>query len=594
MSFAVAKNNEASVTISTLLTENERVKQFGFTETELERTKEEILSDYEKSFNERNKKESQSYMWEYFSHFLNMEPTPGIEWEFESVKALLPGITLDEINRLTKTWVRNENRVVAVMAPEKEDAKIPDEAEIMKIIADVASSKIEAYIDKVSDKPLIGEMPDHVKVGKKKTNKNLGYTEWILKNGVKVILKPTEFKDDEVRFSAFSVGGNSKYEVKDYISAELTTDVIESSGLSEFDQIELDKKLSGKVVSVSPFISELQEGFNGRSSKADFESMLQLIYLYFTKPRVDEKAFSSLISRYKGVMENKAADPRSAFSDTVTVTLNQYSPYKRPWSVEILEEAKFKKIDYIFKDRFGDPSNFTFFFVGNINLKEAKPLIEKYLGALPVVNRNESWKDLNIRPPQGIVKKRFYRKMEVPKSTNYVAYTGNYEYTAKNRILLDMIADILDIRYTESIREEQSGTYGVGVWVRQSKYPYQGYKLNIRFDCDPANTDKLMAIVYEEIDKIRKEGPLQKDLHNTIENKLKERAEDIEENSFWLRTLKNMYYHGEMIEDINAYNEIVKGITAEDIKKAINDFLKADNYIEIIMMPEKVVEEAVE
>ncbi len=585
-SLAVAKNNAVDAAMKALLIENERLNQYGFAQSELERAKTSILSRFEKAFKERNKTESSNYSWEYFQHYLNNDPTPGVEWEYNMANKILPSISLEEMNMLPKKWISEENRVLAIMAPEKEDAVIPTKEEVLQWVNEVKSMNIEPYVDKVSDEPLISEVPEAGKVGKKKKNKALGFVEWKLKNGITVVLKPTDFKDDQILFSAFSYGGSSLYEAKDLMSVDLTTDLIENSGISRFDQIELEKKLAGTVVNVSPFIAGEQEGFRGSSSVSDFETMLKLIHLYFTNPRFDKKAFSSLITRYKGMMDNRSADPRSAFRDTVQVVMARYSDRARPMSSAMLDEANFNRIKYIYNGRFGDPSNFTFFFVGNIDLKEVKPLIETYLGSLPLVNRTESWKDDDIRPPKGMVKKMFRREMETPKGTAYIAVSGEYEYNAKNMMLLGMLNDILDIRYTESIREEESGTYGVGVWTSQNHYPYEGYVLNIRFSCDPVNVEKLTAIVYEEIETLKKEGPKAKDLHNVKENMLKERKESLKKNDFWLSTLKSLYFHEKEIKSMDEFNKLIESITDEDIKAAANNYY-GDNITEIIMLPKE-------
>jgi len=587
MAFAVAKNNEALRTLKTMFVENERVKQHGFTQTEFDRSKDEFLKQLEKAYNERNKQKSSKYCWEYFGNFLTDDPIPGIEYEFEKAKELVPGITLEEVNTLAKQWITEENRVIVITAPEKEDISVPTKEEVLATIESVKTETIEPYVDNVSDAPLLSVIPTPGKIDSKQKVKETGVVEWTFENGVKVVLKPTDFKDDEILFSSYSLGGSSIYDVKDDVSAGLTADVVGTSGIAEFDQIKLDKKLSDKNISVYPYIDELEEGLKGSSSVEDFETLLQLIYLYFTNPRFDETAYSSLMTRYEGFLENRAANPSSAYRDTVQVTMSSYNPRRRPFTKELLEEASFKRMEYIFKNRFGDPGSFTFYFVGNIDLKASKPLLEKYLGGLPKVSRNETWKDINVVRPTGIVEKTITREMEIPKSTVFVCFSGPYEYKREDNILLSALKDVLDVRYTETIREEESGTYGVGVSLKQSHFPKEEFQIRIQFECGPENVEKLKAIVFEEIEKIKKEGPVAKDINGVKENKLKKRKESLKENNYWLSGLKYNDFHGMNALDNEEYESIVSNMTADDIKNIAIKYLKSDNYVEIVMMPEE-------
>lgn len=586
MGFAVAKNDGIKRTLETLLVENERVKRHGFNESELERAKRVYLSQLEKQYNERDKQESQSYVWTYYSHFLQNEPTPGIEFDYAFARNLLPGITVNELNELAPRWITSDNRVVVITAPEREDVVIPMKDEILAAIELVEQMDIEPYVDKIANRPLIAEIPTPGSIDKIKKNKKLGTQEWLLSNGIRVVLKPTDYKDDEILMRAYSYGGSSLYDIDDLMSAGFSSDLIIESGISDFDKIQLQKLLAGKVVSVNPYISSSDEGFSGSASKKNLETMFQLIYLYFTQARAEEKAFNAYMTRIKGFFENRKNDPAAAFSDTITVTMANYNPRVRPLTVELLEEVEFNRAKFIFKERFGDPSSFTFYFVGNINLDSIKPLIETYLGSLPKVTRNETWKDNGVRPPKDIIEKTVIKEMKVPKGTVYITYTGEYDFNDyENRLKLTSLCDILDIRYTESIREEQGGTYGVAVYRSQNQYPYEHYQVMIRFDCDPENVDKLKAIVYEEIEKLKKDGPLDKDLHSVTENKLKTRKENLERNNYWADKLKSLDYENDNIKDFLKYEKYVKKLSKESLQEAAVYFF-GDNHVEIILLPE--------
>lgn len=585
VSLAVGNNSELDKALHALLLENKRVLMYGFTPSELERAKTDLLRSLEKQFTEKDKMENDSYVWQYFSNFLQQEPAPGIDFEFDFAGQVVPQITLEEINAQAKKWITDENRVIAIMAPDKEDIIVPDESQIRSIIAAVDAEAVTVYVDKVSDKPLMETEPVPAPVDKKGKNKTLGTIEWTFENGVKVVMKTTDFKEDEILMSAFSYGGSSLYDTKDLISARYTSDVIEESGLGEFDRVGLEKKLSGKIVSIYPYIDGTSEGFSGSCSVQDFETMLQLLHMYFTVPRTDDIAYNAFIKRMKLMLDNKALEPENALMDTMMVLRANYHPRVRPMTSQLLDEASLKKMKSIFKTRFGDPGSFTFYFVGNIDPVTAKPLIEKYLGGLPKVVREETWADNNIRPPEGKVAREIKREMKVPKGTVYITYSGTFDYDDfQARLNLASLCDILDVRYVETIREEQSGTYGAAVYESMGKYPYENYSVTIYFDCDPANTGKLKEIVYQEIEKLKTEGPTEKDLHGVKENKLKVHQEDLRQNNYWLNMIKNKDYYQTDLDEYLEFEEYVNRMTSETLKAAARQFF-GDDVIEGVLLP---------
>jgi len=593
LAYAVANEKQLEDALRTLLLENERVKKFGFTETELERARKDYMVKTEKQFKERDKKESQAYVWEYYDHFLRDEPAPGIEFDYAFVKSLLPGVTLEEINNLAKEWITDENRVVVMMGPEKEDFEMPTKEEVLRIMDEVEDREIAAYEDKVSDEPLIPVEPEAVPVASVTEMEKFEATEWTFPNNVKVVIKPTDFKEDEILMTAFSMGGTSLYDVDELISADFSATIALQSGLGTFDQVSLQKKLAGKIVQLYPTVSGVFEGFNGSVTPTDLETMLKMINLYFTDPRIDETAFNALMKRYKDLLENKELNPASTLQDTVLVTNASYHPRVRPMSVELLDEAKLNDIEWIFDERFGDPSGFTFYFVGNIDPEEVKPMFEKYIGSLPKITRDESFIDRGIRPPEGTVKKTVYRRMEVPKSTVSITFHGEYDFdNFQDRMNLSALSDILDVRYVETVREEQGGTYGVGVRPGQDKYPYEHYSVRIYFDCDPSNVDNLKAIIYDEIEKLKAEGPKLKDLNGVKENKIKNYQENLERNQYWLTAVKNKDFLGTSDEVIFEYEKYIDNLTVENLREAANRFF-TDQVVEVVLLPENMEENVV-
>lgn len=580
----IANPGEIHLTLATLLTENKRVKKHGFTGSELERAKSELLMRLETKYNERSKTKSEKYVWKYFSHFLTNEPSPGIEFEFSYNKRTLPSITVEDVNALAKERIIEKNMVLTVTGPEIEGKQLFKESEIIEIIEKIKTRPVEAYVDNVSNEPLIKGIPNPSEMISETVED--GVTEYKYENGVTVVIKPTDFKDDEVLMTAFSYGGMSLVSDDELPSAIMASTIISMSGAGDFSNIELQKKLSGKNVSVSPFIDKNDEGFNGKCSPAEFETLLQLTHLYFTSPRKDETAYSSYMQRIRGFIENKSLDPNAKFRDTISLTMANYHPRVLPFNKEMLNKVNYEKLFKVYKDRFKDAKDFVFIFVGNIDPKTAKPLIDIYLSSLPSDERVETFKDNNIRTPKGIVNKKLKFKLEVDKSTVYVNFSGNYKYTPQNNIDLAALKYILKLRYIETIREEEGGTYGVRVSSEMSHYPVETYQIKFKFDCDPEKSEHLRSIIYREIEKMRNAGPSETDFKKTIEYLKKNREEQVRENAFWKSALLKKYYHGYDPSVAENFDNLVNSLTIESIKKAADKFFKEDNYVQIVLMPE--------
>ena len=567
--------------IQALARENQRVLQFGFTATELERAKKQMLTSNEKQFNERDKQSSDEIAGKLQDLFLTNEPYPTHEWDFDYAKMILNQISLEEINGLAKEWMTDENRVMFLTGPEKETIKYPTKDEMIAWYDGVKTEKLSAYVDKVANRPLIAKEPTAGTIIKETKDAKNGVTRWELSNGVKVVIKPTNFKSDEILMSAQSLGGQSIYDLKDEISANYAATIVDMSGVGDFDNIELQKMLSGKNANVSPFIGQLTEGFRGNSSVNDFETMLQLNYLYFTQPRADKNAFESFMTRTKSQLKNKSLDPTNAFRDSMTVTMAQHNPRKRPMTAEMLDEAKLARIKFIFSDRFGDPSGFTYYFVGNINADSAKPLILKYLGGLPVVKRTETFRDLGIRMPKANVTNAYQRKLENPKATVFMAFTGDFNYKIEERLLLDAVAEYLSIRMTETLREEVGGTYGASVWSAPKKFPASEYSLNIYFDTDPAKLDTMIAVVYREVNKLMAEGPDATHIKDIIENKLKEHVENVKDNEYWMSVLSQDDYNQEQYINFD-YEKFWKTLTPKAVQKATKKYISTNRVVKVV------------
>ncbi|NPA44901.1 MAG: insulinase family protein [Chlorobi bacterium] len=579
---ALAKPGKIKQTLETLLTENKRLKEFGFTKGEFERAKATYMVKTEKQYNERDKTKSEDYVWQYFSNFLTNEPAPGIEFDYEYTKRTLPTIKLEEINNLAKEWITDDNIVATVTGPEIEGKELFSEKEIIEIIDKTKTEKVTPYEETVSDEPLL-VLPDVVVKTVSEKTKN-GITEIKYDNGVTVVVKPTDFKDDEVLMTAFSFGGYSLVPDEDVPSAMLSNSIISMSGVGDFSNIELKKKLAGKIVRLNPFIDQNDEGFNGTCTPKDLETMLQLTHLHFTNPRKDEVAYSAYMQRIKAFFKNKSLDPNSRFMDTVVVTMANHHPRVKPFNSELLDKVDYGKIYNIYTDRFNNAQDFVFIFVGNIDVNKSKKLFDKYLGTLKG-GRKETFKDNNIRTPKGIIKKELRPKLEVKKSRVYVDFSGTYKYNPENNLNIDALKYILSLRYVETIREKEGGSYGVRVSAVKEHYPYENYQIKMQFDCAPEKSEHLTSIIYSEIEKLKKDGPTDVDVTKTIEYFKKTRQEQLRENSFWQSALLKKYYHGYDISSKENFDNLIEKMSKESLKKAANKFLSNKNIVQIVMMP---------
>lgn len=580
---ANARDNELERAMTTMLEENYRLLQHGFTQSELDRAKADLLRSIENDYKEKDKVKNQNLVWEYFSNFTENEPIPGIEYEFMLAQSLLPTVALNDVNQKAKQWVTDENMVVFITAPEKEKDNVPSKEKIEDIFQKVKNTNLEAYVDNVSTEPLIAETPAPGKVNEAKDNEKLNATEWNLSNGVKVIVKPTDFKEDEILLSAYSPGGYSLVADNEIPSAQMVSTIVGMSGVGKLSSIDLEKMLAGKMVSVNPFLGEYEEGFNGSCSPDDLDEMLQLIHLYFTNPRFDESAYNALMSRFQAVLQNAGKDPNRIFSDSVSYMLSDRNYRKRPMNLQLLSEVNFNTIEKIYKDRFADASDFTFVFVGNIDINTFKPLVETYLGSLPSINRNEKWKDNNVRFPKGENKNPFTVSMQVPKSSCVVAYQSEADYNFENKVYVSAIEHVLGLRYTETIREEEGGTYGVSARASISKTPQQQVSAVMFFDTDPQKADHLVGIIHAEFNKILNDGPTEVDLSKAKEYFLKSRQESLRENRFWSSAIREYYSNG--IDIVNGYENFVKGLNVQSVQKAAKSLFKKPNTLEIIMSP---------
>ena len=573
--------------IEVLLSETERANRYGFVATELERAKTSMLSRMEKLYKERNKQNSDRLASAYKRNYLTNEPTPGLEFEFDAMKKLFPGITVNELNAHTKAWITKENMIITLSAPEKEGLKLPSKEDLLAVVAKVKQKELKPYVDEVITEPLIAELPKAGKIVKESNLDIYGATEWTLSNGAKVIVKTTDYKENQILFQAFSKGGQSLYDVKDLPSVELTASFAPFFGLGNFDQTSLKKLLTGKEVRVSPYIGELTEGLSGNSSVKDFETMLQLAHMYFEKPRFDKEAFTALKGRYKALVANMGADVNKAFRDSVSLTTTDHNARTILFDSKMIDQLDFETMKRVYKDRIADASDFTFVFVGNIDAEKARPMIESYLGSIEDIDRKESWKDNGVGYPEKDTYNHFDREMETPKTTIHINFHGDIKYSKENSIMMDMVAELLDKRYTEVIREQEGGSYGVGVWANVDKLPKEEYSLSVRFDTDPAKADKLKGIVYSEIQDLFAKGINTDDLNEAKKNFIKERQENLRKNTYWVNKINQHYVYNKTMMKPAAFDNYINSITEKKVEKFAKKYFAKPAKLEVVMSPKQ-------
>ncbi len=587
ISFALAKNNRIKESFRRILLENQRVRRHGFTEGELKRARDWLMTTYNQSLKEKNKTRSRQYTSEFRRNFLSGEPIPGIENEYAYMKKFLSEIGLEDVNALANRWIKDSNRVVLIRAPQNKGSEVPTKKEIRNIMDSVWHAEVTAYKDTLIDQPLLSEEPQNGTIKNIKRNEQFGYTEVAFGNGVTAVLKPNFYKNDQMMFTGYSPGGHSQYAIDSFLDAKYTDRIINNSGVGEFDKSALQKKLSGNTASLNVSINTLTEGVSGNSSTSDFETLLKLNYLYFTSPRVDSNAFKSYIADLKERVRNIENSPLFHYNDTLQKTITMHHPRTIPApTFEQIEAIDPQTVKNIFRDRFADASDFKFVIAGNFKVDTLLPTLKKYLGSLPSTHRNESWKDVDPDFPDGITKFTIHRGM-AKKSRVTMVMNDPFEWNYENRLQLDMLRKILSIRFREVLREREGGTYGVRVSAYPQKYPEQEYSIWISFGCSPEEVDKLVNILKEVMQQIRKEGPKPVNLTKAKNTFITTREKDIEKNSYWLSTLQAHYFKGNPVLSLEEYKKRINAVSLKDMQKAASRYLNMDNYVLGIMKPGK-------
>ncbi len=587
-SFAFVAEGGAAKGLETLLEENERVLRHGFNESEMKRAIEQMMTSAKAALKEKGKKDSGRMSMRFVFNFLQEIPVLNEDQTLERYEKYLPTINISEVNELAAKWITDENRVVVVTGP-KRDTPVITESEVRALLAGAKSKDLQPYVDNVSSEPLFAKEVKAKPVKSIDRIDNVDITEVTLSNGVKVVLKPTDFKNDEIMMSSYSPGGSSLYSDADYHNASYADAIITESGIGEFDNVQLGKLLTGKVVRARPYIGELYEGMNGACSPDDLETLLQLTHLYFTSPRKDEATFNSYLTKERSIYKNFMSDPRFFFGNYVQEVLYNNNIRRNFPSEKVLENINLDRVFEIYNERFADADDFTFTFIGNFKTAEIIPMLSKYLGSLPTKPDSESFKDLDINIVDGVVNKKIKRG-KAPKTTVNIVYHGKYDYDKKVNYELRSMVDVMRIKLRESMREDKGGVYGVSVSSNTSKVPQEKYSITISFNSDPDKTQELLDTALQDIGNLMSNGPEQADVEKVKETQRQEQIKNFKENRFWMNSVNNaLKLDGDLskitLEELDMARE---KLTAKDIQNAATKFLNAQSRVEIIMEPEQM------
>ena len=589
---ANVKDGEILKGYEAMTTELEKLQRFGFTQSEFERAQVEIMNSIERTLKTKEDRLNSDFVQTYLNNYSDNTPILEAEEEFKTDSMIVKMLTIEAINGMLKQYITDNNQVIVANVPSKEGVINPTQEEILAVRTKVMNSEVEAYMDDTVKEPLIAE--DIVLVGspveKESTNETYGTTEWTLENGVKVILKPTTYKSDEVRLSVSSEGGLATLTDDEYHTGEMISDIVAISGISKFSANDLKKQLTGKTVSFQPWTSAYRHGASGFSSPKDLETLLQLTYLGFTAPRYNEDDFNTLMNMAKTQVENMKSNPDYVAYNEYMKTIYGNNLRRQIISAEIIEGLEFAEIQPVFEKLYPGANGFTFTFVGNIDPATLKPLVEKYIGSIPTTAKAIKNTDDNVSVVTGNVDHNFTTAMQQPKVNVNFYLSGEMDYTLENKLALEFLKGALDSRYLVTVREEKGGTYGVNSAVKMDSYPNNKYSLRIVFDTNEEMADELSSLIIPEIEKIAKEGPLSEDIEKTREYLLKNWDDELKQNDNWQKYISE--YRVNDIDYITDYKNILLSITNEDVQKLAKQILKDGNLIKMTMRPEATEEVA--
>jgi zinc protease len=585
---AIVSNTGVTRGLDALLTELQRVARFGFTATELTRAKQAMMAGFERVVTESPDRESASRADEYTRNFLQNEALPTIWQELAFHRRFVPSITLEEVNALTRDWFPADNRLVIVSAPETAGVTLPTEAQLAAVVSAVPTRPLTAYVDATGGEKLMETPPARGTVARTLLRPEAGVTQWTLSNGVTVVLKPTKLREDQVLFRAFAPGGTSLATDSDFVSARIADTVVPAGGVGRFNATMLDKILAGKAAAVTPFIDEIDQGLRGGSTPQDLETMFQLVHLRFTAPRADPTAFAAVQSQARALLANREASPEFVFNRTIDAATSGDNPRRQPETPATVEQWNLDKAMAFYKARFADASNFTFVFVGSFNIDAIRPLVETYLASLPATRARETFRDIGVKPPSGVVEKTV-RQGIAPKSEVAIVFAGPLEYDDPHRMAFETMTLVLESRLFDTIRQELGGTYSITATPDVEKYPTPQYAIRIDWTCDPAQTTALVQRVFDEIAFV-KQTPLTAGQVSRLKESLNRDFErNSQDNRYLLNEIARRYEDGDAVNVglVDHMPERIATLTGDALQEAAQTYLNMNRYVKVVLMPEK-------
>ncbi len=586
--FVGTKDDGLLAGLEAAYTEVCRVKQHGFTQAEFDRIKAGTLKGIEQAYAERTKTQSAGYVGNYVAHFLGQESMHSAETDYALRKELLASLRLEDFVGVATEVFTDSNQVVVVALPQKNNIPVPSREELLRVLAAVQSSRLEPYRETVLDGSLLPSLPAPARILREHTNARLGTTEWQLSNGARVVLKPTDFQNDQVLMQSFASGGYSLASKDEWFDAANSAGMESPtvSGIGAFTGVDVQKKLSGKSVSVSPYMGELFHGINGNCSVADIETMLQLTYAAHTQPRRDTTLFRSVQTRNIDGLANRSVDPQAAFSDTINTTLSNYHYTSKPPSKELFERWDHlgRGFEY-YRKHFGNARGATFVLVGSFKPDSIKSFVERYIGGLPSKLLPEKWRDMGVTRPRGVITKEV-RKGVDSKSTVYLSFSGAFEWNYRNVLILSVLSDVADTKLRELLRNDAGGVYASSVGASDSYAPKQEYNISISFPCAPERVGELTKTTMLLVDSLRAGMFGDQFLRDAKEKLLKARETGIKTNDFWLERLSFWLQKGESPETVLQFKNIVNAVTADDIKHMAHHCFDTKNYVKVVLYPE--------
>lgn len=589
--FSVSANtgtNDPSKAVGVLINEVERVKQFGYLEAELERAKKNVMANYENSYKNREKTESGQLIEEFITLYLDGDAAPGIENEFEYVKKLLPEITLKDVNQLADKLKGDLKKFVSITGPEKTNGfALLTNAELLQKVNEAALVKVTPYEEKAVAKNLLEKQPTAGKVTSKTTNKTLGTTDLVLSNGVKVTLKPTDFKEDEIKMSASRYGGSNNYGLKDKYSAQYATAVQAAMGFGSFAPSDLTKAMSGKKAFAGVGFTTVRDNLSGNATIKDLETMFQMLYLKVTSPRKDVALFDSYISKNKSSIANILQDPQTAFIDTFSRFITNNNPLANQ---AVPRPAHFEQINLdramqIYKERVGDVTGMHFVIVGSFKEEVIVPLIEKYVASLPASGKKTNYVDNKVRPVKGN-RMLEYKKGKEDKSLVLQLFSGEVKYSEDAALKAEAMTEALNIKIIEEIREKAQAIYGGGIFGSLQKEPYASYQMVAQLPTGPDKVETVLKSLKAEIEKVQKNGPAQETLDKVKKQWLEAHRETLKNNDAWVSELLDAKVAGKDMDRFVNYDKYVNALTTKDIQQAAKTFLNPANMITAVQLPE--------